>query len=205
MTSINTGAGSGAANNRGGDGMQPSDRRRHRYGETGKAGWYFWMPFLMGVMFLVIGIPMLLGAAVVTAATVGLLIGGIINTLCGIGFLIWALWAWRDIHDVAPEAPLPGSVSQQTVTELETTGIAARGTVTGFKYVAGSSEAGTTLVELALDVTTGRGETVSMVHRSRMPLKLHERLAIGATVPVRVSTTDATKILVEWDGLVPAG
>lgn len=29
---------SSGLNNLGGDGMQPSDRRRHRYGETGKAG-----------------------------------------------------------------------------------------------------------------------------------------------------------------------
>lgn len=206
MTSISSGGGgTGAANNLGGDGMQPSDRRRHRYGETGKAGWYFWLPFLMGVMFLVIGVPMVLGAAVVTAATVGLLIGGIVNVLFGIGFLYWAFRALRDIRRVEPDAPLPGSVSEQTVRELETTGIPARGTVTGFKYVAGSSEAGTTLVELMLDVTTGRGETVSMVQRSRMPLGLHERLAVGATVPVRVSPTDASKVLVVWEGLVPAG
>lgn len=206
MTSISSGgAGAGAANNLGGDGMQPSNRRRHRYGETGKAGWYFWYPFLMGVLFLVLAVPMLTGAAVIPTAADGLGIAGGGFLLFGAGFVFWAFWARRDIRQVAPEAPLPGTVSEQTVRELETTGIPARGTVTGFKYVAGSSEAGTTLVELALDVTTGRGETVSMVHRSRMPLKLHDRLAVGATVPVRVSPTDAKQILVEWDGLVPAG
>jgi hypothetical protein len=155
-------------------------------------------------MFLVIGIPMLLGAAVVTAATAGLLIGGVINTLIGIAFVYWSLWGLRDIRRVKPDAPLPGAVSEQTVTELETTGIAAQGTITGFKYVAGSSEDGTTLVELELDVSTGRGETLHKVHKSRMPLKLNDRLAKGATVPVRVSTTDPSKLLVEWDGLVSA-
>ena len=196
---------SSGLNNLGGDGMLPSDRRRHRYGETGKAGWYFWFPLLMGVMFLVIGIPMLLGAAVVTAATAGLLIGGVINTLIGIGFIYWSFRALRDIRRIGPDAPLPGTMSTQTVTELRTTGIAAQGTVTGFKYVAGSSEEGTTLVELELDVTTGRGETLHKVHRSRMPLKLNTRLAKGSTVPVRVSTTDPSNLLVEWDGLESPG
>ncbi|MCJ7437270.1 MAG: hypothetical protein MUP97_05860 [Acidimicrobiia bacterium] len=124
--------------------------------------------------------------------------------MLGAGFLFWAFYASRDIRKVKPDVPLPGTMLEQTVTELETTGIPAQGTITGFKYVAGSSEEGTTLVELGLDVSTGRGETLHKVHRSRMPLKLNDRLAKGATVPVRVSTTDPSKLLVEWDGLVSA-
>lgn len=199
MTSMNR----GGLNNLGGDGMRPSARRRHRYGETGKAGWYFWFPFLMGLMFLVIGLVMLIGGAAVEGAE-GLVGTSIFNFVLGVGFLFWAFYAWRDIRKVEPDAPLPGAVSEQTATELTTTGIAARATITGFKYVAGSSEDGTTLVELELDVSTGRGETLHKIHKSRMPLRLNDRLAKGATVPVRVSTTDPSKLLVEWDGLVPA-
>ena len=189
-------------NNLGGDGMQPSDRRRHRYGETGKAGWYFWFPFLMGVMFLVLGVPMLIGAAAVPAAAGGLVISGGLFLVLGLGFVFWAFRAMRDIREVEPDAPLPGSLSEQTASELAMTGLAAQGTITAFKYVAGSTEEGTTLVELELDVSTGRGETVHKTHRSRMPMRLNDRLSKGATVPVRVSTTDASKLLVEWDGLV---
>jgi hypothetical protein len=192
---------SGGVNNLGGDGMQPSDRRRHKYGETGKAGWYFWYPLLMGVMFLVIGVPMLIGAAAVPAAAGGLSISGILFLVLGGGCVFWAFRALKDIRHVEPDAPLPGSLSEQTATELATTGLGAIGTITDFKYVAGSTEEGTTLVALELDVSTGRGETVHMAHKSRMPLKLNERLVKGATVPVRVSTTDTSKILVEWDGL----
>jgi hypothetical protein len=193
---------SGGVNNLGGDGMMPSDRRRHRYGETGKAGWYFWYPFLMGAGFLVLGVPMLIGAAALPAAAVGLVISGVIFLVLGAGFVYWAFRALRDIRSVEPDAPLPGTLSAQAATELATTGLAARGTITGFKYVAGSTEEGTTLVELDLDVTTGRGETVRMTNKSRMPLKLNDRLVKGATVPVKVSTTDTSKLLVEWDGLV---
>ena len=160
-------------------------------------------PFLMGLMFLVFGLGMLLGGAAVEGAE-SLVGPAAINLVLGAGFLFWAFHAWRDIRKVEPDAPLPGSVSEQTATELTTTGIAAQGTITAFKYVAGSTEEGTTLVELGLDVSTGRGETLHKVHRSRMPLKLNDRLAKGATVPVRVSTTDPSKLLVEWDGLVSA-
>jgi hypothetical protein len=189
-------------NNLGGDGMQPSNRRRSQFKATGKAGWYFWFPFLMGLMFLILGVPMLVGAAAVPSAAAGLITSGVLFVLLGGAFIYWAFRVTRDIHDVEPDAPLAGSLSPQVATELATTGLAAQGTITGFKYVAGSTEEGTTLVELELDVSTGRGETIHKTHRSRMPLKLNDRLVKGATVPVRVSTTDASKLLVEWDGLV---
>lgn len=190
-------------NNTGGTGMRTQPTRQRRYGETGKAGWYFWFPFLMGAMFLVIGVVTFVGGAAIQAAS-GLLGAAVINLILGVGFMLWAFYAWHDIRRVEPEAPLPGSISEQTATELVTTGIPARATVKGFKYVAGSSAEGTTLVELELDVTTGRGATLPIVHRSRMPLKLTDRLAAGATVPVRVSATEPSKLMVEWAGLVPA-
>ncbi len=189
-------------NNLGGDGMMPSDRRRHRYGETGKAGWYFWFPFLMGLMFLILGVPMLIGAAVVPAGASGLVVSGVLFLVLGAGFVYWAFRAMRDIRSVEPDAPLPGSLSPQTATELVTTGLARAGhdhRVHVRRRQHGGGHHPRRARARRLD-RAGRDRP----HDAPVPHAPAAQRAPGkgATVPVKVSTTDASKLLVEWDGLV---
>jgi predicted secreted protein len=58
-------------------------------------------------------------------------------------------------------------------------------------------------VKLDLEVTTTLGGMVSLVQQARVPLTMVDRLTAGSTVPVIVSSTDPSKMIIEWTGLVP--
>lgn len=93
---------------------------------------------------------------------------------------------------------------EELAAELVATGVAGQATIRAFTYL-GDTRDGRTLVEVAFDVTTPGGGSLSVLHRSRVPLPVTERLGVGATVPVLVSSTDPSRLVVDWDGLVAAG
>lgn len=92
---------------------------------------------------------------------------------------------------------------EELVAELVATGVAGEATIRAFTYL-GDTRDGRTLVEVALDVTTAAGGSLSVLHGSRVPLSVTERLGVGATVPVLVSSTDPSRLLVTWEDLVAA-
>jgi hypothetical protein len=47
-------------------------------------------------------------------------------------------------------------------------------------------------------VTTARGGPVSLMHQDRVPLDLSQTLRKGIMLPCRVSSTDSSKILLDW-------
>jgi hypothetical protein len=168
------------------------------------AGWYFWFPFLMGCLMLVLGVGFVAGAAGGGPASGGLGAGGIVFFVMAAGFLIWAFWAKRDVEKVEPGAPIPGTRSEQVTAELQTTGVPGQATVRSFGYVAGSTKQGSTLVNLELDVVTVAGGQVAISHQDRIPLPLTEHLRAGSVLPCRVSSTDPSKLLIEWTSLTPS-
>ena len=84
--------------------------------------------------------------------------------------------------------------------ELVATGVAGTATVRAFTYL-GETRNGRTLVEVALDVETAAGGSISVVHRCWIPLEATDRLAVGSSAPVLLSSTDPSRMLVEWDAL----
>jgi hypothetical protein len=173
-------------------------------GRSKRAGWWFWFPFAFGVMFLVMGIGFVVGATAVPAGQEGLGSSAIVFFIVGLCTLAVAWWAWRDIHSEDEPRPVPGQVRADVEAELRTTGVAATATINGFSYVAGSTYADATLVELELDVYTVKGGHLPLVTQSRVPLSLANTLAKGATVPMTLSSTDPSKHVIEWTGLLPA-
>jgi hypothetical protein len=168
-----------------------------------RAGWWFWYPLLFGVFFLVMAIGFFVGAGSISAGGEGLGVAGVTFVVIGVGSLLVARWAWKDIHSDDPPKQARGNPSAALEAELRTTGVSGQATIESFKYL-GASAAGSTLVELHLNLTTTLGGTVPMVTQSRVPLSVADRLGPGATVPVIVSSTDPSKMIVEWVGLLPA-
>ena len=169
---------------------------------TPRAGWWFWGPFLWGLFFFVPGIGMLVfGAFASEADGGGILPTGVVFTILGVLGLGAALYAYRDIHRVDPQAAPAGTPSAAAVEDLRAHGVRGHATIQRFTYVAGSTSDGATLVELHLDVTTVAGGARSVVTRSRVPVWVTERLVTGASVPVTVSSTNPGNLSFEWEGL----
>lgn len=185
--------------------MGNAQRPRPATGKT-RAGWWFWGPFVFGMGFLVFGVLLLLGAAVVPAGSAGLGSSGIVFVLMGGASLAVAWWAWRDIHSDDNAAPpeVPGATTAALDAELRVTGISGQATITGVKYLAGTSYQGSTLAEFTLDITTVKGGSIPITTEARFPLAVADRVAVGATVPVIISSTDPSKLVIEWTGLLPA-
>ena len=169
-----------------------------------RAGWWFWYPLIFGLMFIVMGIAFVVGASSITQAAGGLGTSAIVFFIVGLGSLAVAWWAWRDIHAEDKPKPVPGQTSPGLEAELRTTGVAATATINGFSYVAGSTTADTTLVQLELDVHTVKGGHLPITTKARVPLSVSTALAKGATVPMILSSTDPSKHVIEWTGLLPA-
>ena len=190
----------------GGHRIGPPWAAQRRHEGSRRAGWWFWFPFLFGASFLLGGIGFIVFGGVSNPWSGGTVTAGIAWAAVGLVSLGVAWWAWRDIHSPDPDAEtwIPGEVSDEVEAELRVTGVPGHATIRRFVYKAGSTFEGTTLVEIHLDVTTTLGGTTPVVHESRVPLAVTDRLGAGATVPVRISSTDPSKLLVEWTGLVPA-
>jgi hypothetical protein len=168
-----------------------------------RAGWWFWYPLLFGVFFILGGLGFFAGAAAEPVASGGLGFTGIVFLVIGVGSLLVARWAWKDIHSEDAPKQARGNTTAALEAELRTTGVSGQATIQSFKYL-GASAAGSTLVELHLTLTTTLGGTVPMVTQSRVPLNVADHIGPGATVPVIVSSTDPSKMIVEWVGLLPA-
>jgi hypothetical protein len=169
-----------------------------------RAGWWFWGPFLFGLFFTVGGIAGLAGAAAVPAAASGLGTAGAVWLFMGLGSLGVAWWVWRDIH--SDDEPSPTEVASDESADLDAqlrvTGVPGTAKIKGYKYLAGSSFGGSALVELDLELTTTLGGSVPIEHQTRVPLAFTDKLAVGASVPVIVSSTDPSKMIIEWTGFV---
>ncbi len=177
---------------------RPVDRPRRKV----RAGWWFWGPLLWGLFFFVPGIGMLVfGAFASEAGGSGLVLTGVIFTAMGALGLGAALYAYRDIHRVDPQAAPPGTPSEAARQDLQAHGVRGHATIQGFTFVAGSTVDGSTLVELHLEVVTVAGGTRPTVTRTRMPIWITERLVKGASVPVTVSSTNPGNLDIEWEGL----
>jgi hypothetical protein len=168
-----------------------------------RAGWWFWYPFLFGAFFVVGGLGFFGGASILPAASGGLALTGAIWMVIGGLSLAAAWWAWRDIHsdDTPPETPV--DTAARLDAELRITGVQGNAVVKTVTFVSGSSVGGSTQVKLDLEVTTTLGGTLSLVQQARVPLTIVDRLTAGSTVPVIVSSTDPSKMIIEWTGLVP--
>ena len=173
-------------------------------GGRSRAGWWFWFPFLFGAFFTLGGIAGLAGSAAFPAAGAGLGIAGTVWIIIGVLSLFVAWWAWRDIHsdDAPPE--IPGDPAADLDAQLRVTGVPGTAVIKGFQYLAGSSYAGSTLVQLDLELTTTLGGTIPLEYQTRVPLSLTDKLAVGASVPVLVSSTDPSKLVIEWTGFASA-
>jgi hypothetical protein len=167
-----------------------------------RAGWWFWFPFLFGAFFTVGGVAGIAGSTAFGAGAGGLGIAGAIWLVIGVLSLLGAWYAWRDIHsdDAPPE--IPGNPVVDLDAQLRVTGVPGHAVITNFKYLSGSSHAGSTLVELNLDLTTTLGGSIPLVQQTRVPLALTDKLVVGASVPVLVSSTDPSKMVIEWTGFV---
>lgn len=191
------GAGSGEGSGR--DWMSDEGRAR-----ATRAGWWFWFPLVFGVLFVLMGIGFVAGAGIAPAGGEGLGVSAAVSFVIGLGSLVVAWWAWRDIHAHETPRPVPGETRADVEAELRTTGVAATATITGFAYVAGSTFADATLVELDLDVRSVKGGHLPITTRARVPLSVTGSLAKGATVPMILSSTDPSKHVIEWTGFLPA-
>ena len=169
-----------------------------------RAGWWFWYPLLFGIFFILGGLGFFAGAAAMPVAGGGLGFTGVTFLVIGVGSLLVARWAWKDIHSDDPPKEAKGNTTAALEAELRTTGVSGQATIESFKYL-GASAAGSTLVELHINLTTTLGGTVPLVTQSRVPLAVADRLGPGATVPVIVSSTDPSKLIVEWVGFLAAG
>jgi hypothetical protein len=168
-----------------------------------RAGWWFWYPFLFGAFFVLGGIGFFGGATLLPTAGGGLALTGAIWLVIGVLSLAVAWWAWRDIHsDDAPPEAMPPAAAAKLDAELRVTGVQGQAVVKSVTFVSGTSMGGSTLVNLDLDVTTTLGGSVSLPQQSRVPLTMIDRLVVGATVPVIVSSTDPSKMIIEWTGLL---
>jgi hypothetical protein len=191
-----------------GGGIGSQYRPRNTEPRKRRAGWWFWGPLIWGGFFFIGGIAGLIGAVALSSGSGSSASGGItIAALVWLGMgllgLAVAWYAWRDIHsDDAPPA-VPGQTSEALEDELRTTGVPGHAEITNVKYLAGSTYGGTTLVELTMDVTTATGGTVGMVQQVRVPTSATESLGKGSTVPVVVSTTNPSKMIVKWEALLP--
>src|SRR5688572_890650 len=173
------------------------------HGETSRrAGWWGLGPLLFGGGFTVMGVLLLVGSGAVGPGASGLVISGVTFLLIGIPSLALAWWIRRDIRSVDPPAAVPGELGAMADAELRVTGVRGHATVHAFKYLGGSSRDGTTLVQLDLEITTTVGGTIELTHRARVPLTVAKRLGTGSTVPVIVSSTDPSKLVIEWTRLV---
>jgi len=181
-----------------------SGRPRNTTPRNTRAGWWFWGPFIFGAFFVVFGILFFAGAAVVPAGSGGLAGTGITFVVMGVASLAVAWWAWRDIHSDDGPPEVPGETPESLEAQLLVTGISGQATIKGLKYLAGTSYQGATLVELTLDITTAKGGNVPLTTQSRIPLEVAERAGVGATVPVLISATDPSKLVIQWTGLLPA-
>jgi hypothetical protein len=190
--------GASSGNGSGRDWMSEEGRARSK-----RAGWWFWYPLIFGVLFLVMGIGFVVGAGITPAGSEGLGVSAVVFFITGFGSLAVAWWAWRDIHSEDEPKPVPGQTRADVEAELRTTGVAATATINGFSYVAGSTFADATLVELELDVHTVKGGHLPITTQARVPLSLTSTLAKGATVPMILSSTDPSKHVIEWTGLLP--
>jgi hypothetical protein len=186
-----------------GGGFGSVDRAATTPARPTRAGWWFWYPLLFGVFFILGGLGFFVGAGITPAGGGGLGFTGVIFLLIGFGSLAVARWAWRDIHSADPPRAVRGDPTANLEAELRTTGVSGQATIQSFKYL-GASAAGSTLVELHIILSTTLGGSVPLVTQSRVPLAVADRLGPGATVPVIVSSTDPSKLIVEWVGLLPA-
>jgi len=170
---------------------------------TTRAGWWFWYPFVFGLAFTIGAVAFAVGAVSDSAASGGLTVTSISFAVIGIGSLLVAWYSWRDIHSSDQPEPATGDPSSKLLAELHATGITGIATIKAFKYL-GASKGGAAPLELQLDVA-GKGVTggAPVVARSRMPLSFRDRITVGATVPVLMSSIDPAKLVVEWDGLLP--
>jgi hypothetical protein len=191
------GASSGSSSGR--DWMSEEGRARSKRG-----GWWVWYPLIFGVLFIMMGIGFVVGAGITPAGSEGLGVSAVVFFVVGLGSLAVAWWAWRDIHADDEAKPAPGQTRADVEAELRTTGVAATATINGFSYVAGSTFADSTLVKLDLDVHTVKGGHLPLTTEARVPLQLTNTLAKGATVPMILSSTDPSKHVIEWTGLLPA-
>jgi hypothetical protein len=168
-----------------------------------RAGWWFWYPFLFGAFFVIGALGFFGGATILPVASGGLALTGVIWLVIGVLSLAAAWWAWRDIHadDAPPETPV--DIAAKLDAELRITGVQGSAVVKTVTFVSGSSVGGSTQVKLDLDVTTTLGGTLSLVQQARVPLTIVDRLTAGSTVPVIVSSTDPSRMIIEWTGLVP--
>ena len=166
-----------------------------------RVGWWGLGPAIYGAGFLILGVAMLAGSGAVGPGASGLVISGVVFVVIGVLALALAWWIRRDIlSDDAPPRD-PAELDAMADAELRVTGVQGSARITSFKYVGGSTSDGTTLVQLGLDVTTALGGTIQLQPRVRVPLVVTEKLAKGATVPVIVSSTDPSRLIIEWTGL----
>jgi len=170
-----------------------------------RAGWWFWYPFLFGAFFVVGGLGFFGGASVLPAASGGLALTGAIWLVIGGLSLAAAWWAWRDVHSDDAPSDVPVDLSSKLDAELRITGVQGTAVVKTVTFVSGTSVGSSTQVKLDLDVTTTVGGAVSLVQQARVPLTSVDRLTAGSTVPVIVSSTDPSRMIIEWTGLVPPG
>jgi len=175
-----------------------------------RVGWWGLGPFIYGLFFTVFGVLMLAGSGAVGPGASGLVISGVVFLVIGIGALALAWYIRRDIlgdDDSKPAKPAPSAADARTAAQLDAqlrvTGAPGQAVIKGFSYVAGSSQGGTTTVELNLDVTTNLGGTLSVQRQERVPVSVTDQLQAGATVPVIVSSTDPSQMVIEWTGLTP--
>jgi hypothetical protein len=191
-----------------GGGIGSQYRPRNTEPRRRRAGWWFWGPLIFGAFFTIGGFAGIIGAIALSSgsassASGGITIAAVVWLVMGLGALAVAWYAYRDIHADDPPPEVPGETTEALEQELRTTGVPGHATVTRVKYLAGSSYGGTTLVELTMDVTTTMGGTVGMVQQVRVPVSATDRLGQGSTVPVVVSTTNPSKMIVEWEALLP--
>jgi hypothetical protein len=121
----------------------------------------------------------------------------------GLGALVFAWFVRKDITSDDGPKLLPAALPAEHELVVRATGVPGSATVKEFKFLGGSHE-GSTVVEVQLDVTTARGGTVSITSQTRVPLTVTDKLAAGATVPVRVSPSDPNDLVFDWPALVSA-
>lgn len=184
---------------RGGNNASSSsvDEKRSR-----RVGWWGLGPLLFGGGFLVMGILMLAGSSAAGSGASGLVISGVVFLLIGVPSLALAWYIRRDIRSDDAPAPAPAVMDAQADAELRVTGVKGTAKIKGMKYLAGGSSDGATRALLDLEITTALGGTVNLQQQAQVPLAVTDKLGAGASVPVIVSSTDPSKLIIEWTGLV---
>jgi hypothetical protein len=90
---------------------------------------------------------------------------------------------------------------ERSKTAVLSTGIAARGTIVRIRE-GGPIVNDRPTIELELDVELPSSPPYRATARGRLPRVLHGRLALGETIPVRVSTGDRSRVVVDEHALL---